>query len=168
MRACLSAALVRIHGRTLDVGYSRARQPGITAGADPAASGYPLSQQQPLTRPPDRRRLRSVPRVLGATVSENGIFSGTESSTDGLRIDGFTSPLKEDRRAWYDQVCTHYFQVVGVPLLAGRDIDERDKAGAPPVVILNDVMARASSSGSAIPLASPYATATIDTPLSAS
>ena len=88
------------------------------------------------------RRLQSVPGVLGVTVSENGIFSGTDSETDGLRIEGYSSTRKQDLSSHFDQVGPHYFQVVGAPVVAGRDFNERDVAGAPNVAILNDVMAR--------------------------
>jgi predicted permease len=86
--------------------------------------------------------LGSIPGVFGATVSENGIFSGTDSDTDGLRVDGFSPRSKEDSHASYDRIGAHYFQVAGVALLAGREFDEHDKAGAPAVAILNDTMAR--------------------------
>jgi predicted permease len=124
---------------TLDVGYSRANL--VLLRADPGASGYPAAQQLPMVARLVER-LRSVPGVLGATVSENGIFSGTESSTDELRFEGFNSTRKEDLSSRFDAVGPHYFQVVGVPLLAGREFDERDKVGTAGVVILNDAMAR--------------------------
>jgi predicted permease len=128
-----------VNMETLDVGYSRANL--VLVEADAAGSGYLPAQQMPLAARLVER-LRAVPGVLGATVSENGIFSGTESNTDGLRIEGFSSSRKEDLSSRFDQVGPHYFQVVGVPLIAGRDFDERDKAGAPAVAILNQVMAR--------------------------
>src|SRR6185295_8644956 len=43
----------------------------------------------------------------------------------------------------FDQVGPRYFQVLGIPLLAGRDIDERDTAGAPLVAVVNETMATA-------------------------
>jgi predicted permease len=79
---------------------------------------------------------------VGATVSENGIFSGTDSATNSLRVEGFTPSQKDDSASSFDQVGPHYFQVIGVPLLAGRDFDEHDTAGAQPVVIVNRTMAR--------------------------
>jgi predicted permease len=35
-----------------------------------------------------------------------------------------------------------YFQVLKIPIVRGRDFDSRDEAGAPPVVMINDTMAR--------------------------
>ena len=108
---------------------------------DPGASGYATAQQMPMV---ERllERLRSIAGVSGATVSENGIFSGTDSGTSSLRVEGFNSTRKEDMASRFDQVGPHYFQVLGVPLIAGRDFDERDKAGSAQVAIINEVMAR--------------------------
>jgi predicted permease len=41
----------------------------------------------------------------------------------------------------FDQVGPRYFQVLGVPLLAGREFDERDTTGAPLVAVVNETMA---------------------------
>jgi len=125
--------------QTLDVGYSRSHLALLEV--DPGASGYTTRQQMPMV---ERllERLRSIAGVSGATVSENGIFSGTDSGTSSLRVEGFNSTRKEDMASRFDQVGPHYFQVVGVPLIAGRDFNERDKAGSPQVAIINEVMAR--------------------------
>jgi predicted permease len=125
---------------SLDVGYSRANL--VLLNADLPGSGYAEKAQQFLAVSALLERLRSMPGVLGATVSENGIFSGTDSDTDGIRVDGFSPRSKEDSHAGYDQIGAHYFYAVGVALLAGREFDEHDKAGAPAVAILNDTMAR--------------------------
>jgi len=87
-------------------------------------------------------RLRTIPGVSGVTVSVNGIFSGTESTSDGLTFPGYTSTRREDTTANVDSVGPGYFQILGVPILNGRDFDERDTEKAPPVAILNETMAR--------------------------
>jgi predicted permease len=128
-----------INLETLDVGYPRSNL--VTVNVDPIASGYAVSQDVPMTRQLIER-FQAVPGVLGATVSMNGIFGGTDSTSDPLTVEGFTSTRREDVTANFDCAGPHYFQVVGVPLLNGRDFDERDKTGAPPVAILNQTMAR--------------------------
>ena len=42
----------------------------------------------------------------------------------------------------------HHFQVLGVPILAGRDFDEHDSTGSQPSVIINQTMARFYFGGS--------------------
>jgi predicted permease len=124
---------------TLDVGYSRSHIAVLRV--DPTASGYPLPQQLPLTRRL-LEHLRSIPGVTGVTVSENGIFGGTDSGSSGFQVEGYTSTRKEDLVASVDQIGPHYFSVVGVPILAGRDFDERDVAGSAHVAVINQTMAR--------------------------
>jgi putative ABC transport system permease protein len=38
-------------------------------------------------------------------------------------------------------VMDHYFETMGVPMVAGRVIDARDRAGAPPVAVVNETLA---------------------------
>ena len=42
----------------------------------------------------------------------------------------------------FDQVGPHYFQVLGVPIKAGREFDEQENVGAGTPVVLNETMAR--------------------------
>jgi putative ABC transport system permease protein len=44
--------------------------------------------------------------------------------------------------AGYRAVTPGYLETLAVPLLRGRSIDERDREGAPPVVVINESMAR--------------------------
>jgi predicted permease len=127
-----------INLETVDVGYSRADL--VVLQVDPAASGYGTPQQLRLMRSL-LDRLRSVPGVADVTVSQNGLFTGIDSSLD-VRIEGFTPARKEDMSCTADQLGPRYFQVLKVPILAGRDFDERDNAKAPLVAIVNDTMAR--------------------------
>ena len=41
-----------------------------------------------------------------------------------------------------DAVSPSYFKVMGIPLLRGREFDDRDAAGAPPVAIINQTFAQ--------------------------
>jgi predicted permease len=124
---------------TLDVGYSRSHIAVLRV--DPTASGYPMPQQLPLTRRL-LEHLRSIPGVSGATVSENGIFGSSDSGSSGFQVEGYTSTHQEDLVASVDQIGPHYFSIVGVPMVAGRDFDERDIAGNARVAVINQTMAR--------------------------
>jgi putative ABC transport system permease protein len=46
--------------------------------------------------------------------------------------------------AWYRAVNPHYFSVMEIPLLKGRVLTESDSAGAAPVVVINQALARAA------------------------
>ena len=128
-----------INLETLDVGYSRT---GLAImRVDAGASGYTKAQILPVTRRLEER-LRSLPGIVGVSISQNGIFNGTDAMTDGLRIEGFTPTHHDDTASHFDVVGPHYFQVVGVPVLAGREFDERDGPGSQPSVIINQTLAR--------------------------
>ncbi len=86
-------------------------------------------------------RVRSIPGVRVATLSENCLFSGTEYGERMVSIEGYTPGSNEDREAHYDQVGPQYFTHVGIPILLGRDLNERDAPGAPRVVVINETMA---------------------------
>jgi predicted permease len=127
------------HLSSLDVGYSRHNV--LVLAADLAGSGYPPSQRLPVSRRL-LEHLRSVPGVAGVTVSENGIFSRLDSSTDSLQVEGFVPTRKDDSVGSFDQVGPHYFQVLGVPIIAGREFDEHEEPGTITPVVLNQTMAR--------------------------
>lgn len=129
-----------INLETKDIGYSRTRL--LLLQIDPLASGsYRASRQIPLMRSVIER-LRSIPGVQDATVSENGLFANHDSSSDDIRIEGFTPRRKQDMSCTFDQIGPRYFQVLGVPILAGRDFNQRDDAREPLVAIINETMAR--------------------------
>ena len=88
-------------------------------------------------------RLQSLPRIRGVTISENGLFSGTDSRTESLQVEGFDALRPGDRTASFDQVGPGYFRTLGATLLAGREFDERDNQDMPPVAIINEAMATA-------------------------
>jgi putative ABC transport system permease protein len=125
----------------VDVGY--ARDSVVLLKAD-MANGRNVTVAEQLLRARElAERLQSLPGIRGVTMSENGLFSGTNSRTEGLQVEGFESPRLEDRTASFDQVGPGYFRILGTPLLAGREFDERDTTDRPPVVVINETLATA-------------------------
>lgn len=86
-------------------------------------------------------RVGQIPGVTGVSLSENGIFSGTESGTT-LQVEGFTARADSDTLVSEDEVGPGYFHVIGAHVLAGRDIEARDNETAPKVVVFNETMSR--------------------------
>jgi predicted permease len=86
-------------------------------------------------------RVRALPGVRAATFSENGLFSGTESG-GSVDIEGFTPASDKDRETRFDQIGPEYFSQLGIPILLGREITERDAPGSPQVAVINDTMAK--------------------------
>ena len=121
-----------------DIGVDRDRL--IVAGVDAAQSGYAGARLAALMRDLTARTT-ALPGVAAVTLSENGIFSGSESNTT-LQIEGFTARADTDTTVSYDAVGPRYFRTVGARLLRGRDFEASDDSGAPKVAVVNETMAR--------------------------
>jgi len=126
------------HLETMDVGYRR--QGLAMLELNPIGSGYQHARMLPLCQNL-LARLRSIPGVSAASLSQNGVFSGTESITS-IQVEGFQSTRDEDLASAFDQVGPNYFATVGIALLQGRDFDEHDQGGAPKVAVINETMAK--------------------------
>jgi predicted permease len=86
-------------------------------------------------------RLRGLPGVREvSTVNRPGLdFDGTRRSVD---IEGYRPQRGELIEFAFNLVGPHYFRTMETPLLRGRDFTERDVAGAPGVVIINEMLAQ--------------------------
>lgn len=59
-----------------------------------------------------------------------------------ITIEGYPRPLSDiEGSVGYRVISSDYFQVMGIPLLAGRSFTERDDVASPRVAIINDTMA---------------------------
>ncbi len=90
------------------------------------------------------RRVGSVPGVQSAgAVSALPMFPVGIDFALPFTIDGKAPPATgEERRADIRTVTPGYFETMKVALRKGRFIDERDHAGAPGTMVINETMAR--------------------------
>jgi predicted permease len=89
------------------------------------------------------RQLEDLPGVSGATLVENALLSGWTSNTR-VTIDG-------DQASMYmNAVGPRYFEIMGIPLVAGRTILPTDDARAIPVVVVNQTAQRELFGGNAL------------------
>ena len=132
--------LVRTLRNLQDVAFGYERQHLVIVRPDFIAAGYKHEQlpglAQRLLDP-----LSAIPGVTGATVSENGLFSGTESA-DAIKVEGYTSRQDSDNVANDDWVGPHYFKIVGIPILLGRGIGPQDVESSNKVAVINEAMAK--------------------------
>ena len=85
-------------------------------------------------------RVRALPGVAGAGTVD--ILPVNGGNTTRFNVDGDPIPPPgKETEANLRVVNEHYFQTIGVPLLAGRFFDERDNTGAPTVVIIGKTIA---------------------------
>ncbi len=73
-------------------------------------------------------KFSNIPGVTGAAISENGLLFGRESNDD-ISILGYTPKQGQNMEANWDQVGPNYFTTIGIPVLMGRDVSDRDGSG---------------------------------------
>lgn len=105
--------------------------------------------REPYTEPAERidfaaravSELRALPGVSAAGVTS--MFpSESGNAVAQIEIQGRDDPSGTRLLVNHRLVTSDYFDAVGIELVAGRGITERDRAGALPVVVISDVMAR--------------------------
>jgi predicted permease len=121
-----------------DVGYSRKGL--LLVEVDSKTAGYKDAQVNQVTRQL-LDRMQNLPGVQSVTVSENGLFSGTDSGSDD-EVEGYTYHSESDKNNSFDRVGPTYFEVVGTPVLVGRGIQAQDAESAPKVTVINEKMAQ--------------------------
>ena len=87
-------------------------------------------------------RLEAVPGVLAVSPANvlplpNWAMGSASVEIPGRAVDGSTAYV-----AATTNVGPRYFETLGVPLLEGRDFDDRDRAGGARVAIVNETLAR--------------------------
>jgi putative ABC transport system permease protein len=86
--------------------------------------------------------LAGKPGVVHAAAVDTLPLSGSRSATPIVVEGQRNAEAGEQRYAGRSVVSPGYFRTLGVDLLAGRDLDERDGAEAPRVAVVNATMAR--------------------------
>jgi predicted permease len=109
-------------------------------GIDPVESGYKGPAIAEMYKAL-MTNIRAIPGVRGVTLSQNGLFSHSESA-DQIKIDGYKPQSGQDMQARFDEVGPNYFATVGIPILVGRDITEQDGGSGQRVGVINQTMAR--------------------------
>src|SRR5882724_2066004 len=85
-----------------------------------------------------RRHFSTMPGVRAASLSEGSIIDGET----GLPLGVAGSPPNPANRIW--RVGPAFFTTMQIPILAGRDIEERDRPGSPAIAVINEAFAKAN------------------------
>jgi predicted permease len=88
-----------------------------------------------------RQGVAALPGVRGVTLAEIGLFEDSSSNGD-ITPEGYKLGPDEDSHVMRNSVAPGHFATLGIPLLAGREFRESDRAGSPPVVIINEKLAQ--------------------------
>jgi putative ABC transport system permease protein len=105
-------------------------------------SKYPEGQQKITFFQQLLQRINTLPGVASAGLVSHLPLAGRSLNAD-FTVEG-RSPLSSGQSplADYVSISPDYFRVMQIPLLEGRQFTERDVMETPPVVVINEIMAR--------------------------
>jgi putative ABC transport system permease protein len=134
--------------RLLDLGLKTDNL--IAFNVAPTLSGYSSLR----TKQFDKQlleRVSALPGITGMAFAQMGLLEGNEWDSS-MSVEGYEAKPGESMNPYCNAVSPGYFKTMGIPLLAGRDFDDRDvryeagdpKAQLPPykVAIVNDSYAK--------------------------
>jgi predicted permease len=87
------------------------------------------------------QRLGTVSGVVGVAAAADGPFGGG-TTAGNLTIEGYRPKADEYVGSSSIAVNAGFFRAMGIPLRSGREFSDRDDAGAPKVVVINETFAR--------------------------
>ncbi len=83
-----------------------------------------------------RERFRAIPGVRNVSLSDSSLITAGWGETIGVA----GAPPDSTNRIM--SIGPSFFTAMQIPILAGRDIDERDQPGSPSVAVINEVFAK--------------------------
>lgn len=87
-------------------------------------------------------KIRVLPRVTAAASIHLLPLGGIGSGSGVYRADRPRPAPGTGHGAGFSVISDGYFHAMGIPLIAGREFDERDRMGAPMVAVINQAAAR--------------------------
>lgn len=123
--------------RTLDPGFDSSNL--ISFAIDPSLRGYDQTRikrfyEQLLVE------IRQLPGVTSASLAQVAALTGNVASRT-VQVQGYEPKPEENMNPWTNEVAPDYFRTMGMPLLSGREFNERDVAGSPAVAVVNETFA---------------------------
>jgi len=124
--------------KNVDLGFERDRL--LSFSVDPSLGGYKADRIRQFAENL-QQRIAETRGVRTSAVGTVRVITGYQDMST-IHIQGRRRKEDDDMNPWIDTVGPGYFKTLGIPLLAGREFTARDRVGAPPVAIVNDVFAR--------------------------
>jgi len=121
-----------------EVGFNRDHL--LLAQIDPRLAGYKPAELSPLYKNLTER-LNALPGVQRATVVSYTPMAGTHTSSN-VTVQGYAA--KEDEDLVVEDMLTGpgYCESLGVPILMGREVDQRDTESGTKVAMVNEAFAQ--------------------------
>src|SRR5438132_3007493 len=136
--AMLVSSFVRLSRQEAGFRSERVWTGGI--GLPPAQYPDPASRERFAQRL--QTELQTAPGVEAVSIVDAVPLSGNSSSSPYARADGNLVPVNRRPLGLTRSISPGYFRTLGIPLLSGRDLTERDGLDQPAVVILSNSTAK--------------------------
>jgi predicted permease len=127
------------NAQSVDPGFST--RTGLFAAVDLLPAGYDTPRGRVFFREA-LARVRDIPGVEAASFTSRVPLGFGGGSDMGATIDGYTPAPNEEIVVYYSRVAPEYLKAMGIPLVAGRELTERDTTDRPDVGIVNETLAR--------------------------
>jgi predicted permease len=101
----------------------------VSFAVDPSRNGYTNARTRQFYQTL-RARLQTTPGVGDAAVSSAGLLGGG-GWDQWMTVEGYQTAENETVDPYCDAISPGYFRTIGVPIIAGRDFDERDLEPGP-------------------------------------
>jgi predicted permease len=112
----------------------------ITFSIAPDLSGYDTPKTVVLIDQL-RERITGLPGVLGVGTSEIPLLTGTDMGAN-ITVEGRENLDSDRSHVNYDAVSPDYFSTMRIPLLEGREFNNRDSAASTKVAVINEAMVK--------------------------
>ena len=124
--------------RLVDIGFVPDHL--LTFRINPVMAGY-QANQTPALYQKLLEKLSPLPGVANVAATNNPELANTNHRTN-ITIAGHVAAENEDMQVEWGRISQNYFSTLKMPLLAGRDLTEQDRAGARKVAVVNETFAR--------------------------
>jgi predicted permease len=124
--------------RGLDPGFTADRL--VAFSVDPSRSGQDFTERVATLRR-IQQELEALPGVASASAAKVALLSGSAFGST-LRVQGYEAKEGENMNSNFNSVAPGFFETLGIPLVAGRDVVETDVHGAPKAAVVNENFAR--------------------------
>ena len=123
----------------IDLGYRTDHV--LTLALDPAQARYNATATRSFY---DQLldRVQTIPGVKSAALAQS-IPLGYTGAQRSIAIEGREAGRDQERLScWMNLVTPGYFELIRMPVVAGRTFDRRDTSASPPVAIINEALAK--------------------------
>jgi predicted permease len=124
--------------RSLDPGFAPERL--LAFGVDPSLNGYDVARRFAVFGE-IQEELAAEPGVHSVSMAEEGLMTNSHSSST-VMVEGYEAKEGENMNPDFNGVGPGFFATLGIPLVAGRDLTDRDRLETPKVAVVNETFAR--------------------------